>query len=61
MERHLPHGLAGRFGSQLEQLQHFIFAVEIGFDGLAEDALELFAVFKQRTSRTAPFTSSRKR
>ena len=48
MERDLPDRLAGRFGEQLEQLQELLGAVErrVRFDRLAEDPLELFAVFE---------------
>ncbi len=48
VEVHLAHRLAGRFDQQLEQLQHLLFAVQVGFDGLADDVLELFTVFKER-------------
>ncbi len=48
VEGNLADRLARRFGQQLEQLQHLVGTAEIGFDCLAEDLLELFAVFERR-------------
>src|ERR1039458_6563257 len=48
LEGNLADWLALRLHEQLEQVEDLARAMQVGFNGTAEYALELFTVFKQR-------------
>ena len=50
LEGNLAHRLALGEHQQPEEVEHLARAVKVGFNGLAEDSLELFAVFEERSS-----------